>query len=328
MVADSELHYTPYGTLREGTAEAAPTARRYTGQRLEADLGLYDYGARYYHPALGRFISADTLVPSPGDPQNLNRYSYVRNNPLKYTDPSGHFTRDEIVEYSGAADWEEALSFFEEGGKWEGRWGWLAVLNRALLGDSVEALSGMPSFWGSRPEVLFKGQFVEQAGQLYLSPPNGRLVPFGFAGSLGETYLTIGNNPRGWGTGYINAYEYHYKGADLGNIDWGGMALDGLGLLADASTGWGGRVVNLLQASYKGVDIMKTLDVITAGGGIIQSVKDGRLPVDTALNVVGVFQPIWPDAISLIHNVNQAWYEIPIQEVVYGEEHAPRIKGW
>ena len=72
---------------------AAVTAsfdRRYTGQRWEDGLGLYDYHARYYHPALGRFISADTLVPSPGDPQSLNRYAYVRNNPLKYTDPSGH----------------------------------------------------------------------------------------------------------------------------------------------------------------------------------------------------------------------------------------------
>ncbi len=41
---------------------------------------------------LGRFVSADTIVPSPGDPQNLNRYSYVRNSPVKYTDPTGHCT--------------------------------------------------------------------------------------------------------------------------------------------------------------------------------------------------------------------------------------------
>ena len=65
------------------------TDRLYTGQRQET-FGLYDYRARYYHPALGRFISADPLVPEPGNPQALNRYAYVRNNPLKYTDPSGH----------------------------------------------------------------------------------------------------------------------------------------------------------------------------------------------------------------------------------------------
>jgi hypothetical protein len=42
------------------------------------------------NPALGRFVQADTLVPDPADPQSLNRYTYVRNNPLKYVDPTGH----------------------------------------------------------------------------------------------------------------------------------------------------------------------------------------------------------------------------------------------
>ena len=51
---------------------------------------MYFYNARYYDPALGRFAQADTLVPQPQDPQNLNRYSYALNNALKYTDPSGH----------------------------------------------------------------------------------------------------------------------------------------------------------------------------------------------------------------------------------------------
>jgi len=45
---------------------------------------------RYYDPTLGRFIQPDTIVPQPGDPQSLNRYSYAGNNPVRYTDPSGH----------------------------------------------------------------------------------------------------------------------------------------------------------------------------------------------------------------------------------------------
>jgi RHS repeat-associated protein len=51
---------------------------------------LMDYGARFYSPALGRFISADSVVPQPENPQNLNRYAYTLNNPLKYVDPTGH----------------------------------------------------------------------------------------------------------------------------------------------------------------------------------------------------------------------------------------------
>jgi RHS repeat-associated protein len=83
-----ELRYTPYGVTRYEWGNT-PTNRRYTGQRQE-QFGLYDYRARYYSPLLGRFVSADTLVPSPGNPQSLNRYSYCLGNPLKYTDPSGH----------------------------------------------------------------------------------------------------------------------------------------------------------------------------------------------------------------------------------------------
>ena len=86
-----EARYTPYGEMRRDYPRGViPTDRLYTGQRQET-FGLYDYRARYYHPALGRFVSADPLVPEPGNPQGLNRYAYVTNNPLKYTDPSGHW---------------------------------------------------------------------------------------------------------------------------------------------------------------------------------------------------------------------------------------------
>jgi len=86
-----ELRYKPYGETRYVWG-VTPTDRRFTGQRSEeASLGsLYDYGARFMSPVLGRFLSADTMVPSPGNPQSLNRYSYVLGNPLKFVDPTGH----------------------------------------------------------------------------------------------------------------------------------------------------------------------------------------------------------------------------------------------
>ncbi|MCA9933925.1 MAG: RHS repeat-associated core domain-containing protein, partial [Anaerolineales bacterium] len=67
------------------------TDRGFTGQKESmADLGLYYYNARWYSPLVGRFLSADTLVPDPANPQSFNRYSYGLNNPLKYIDPTGH----------------------------------------------------------------------------------------------------------------------------------------------------------------------------------------------------------------------------------------------
>jgi RHS repeat-associated protein len=62
----------------------------YTGQELDPEIGLYNYKARLYDAELGRFISPDSVIPNVYDAQEINPYSYVTNNPLKYTDPSGH----------------------------------------------------------------------------------------------------------------------------------------------------------------------------------------------------------------------------------------------
>jgi RHS repeat-associated protein len=89
----SEMRYFPFGEVRwiSGTM---PTDKTFTGQRSEnqsAVGSLMDFGARFYSPILGRFISADTIVPQPGDPQSLNRFLYAGNSPLNRLDPSGHF---------------------------------------------------------------------------------------------------------------------------------------------------------------------------------------------------------------------------------------------
>jgi RHS repeat-associated protein len=155
--------YYPYGEERyhEGTLT---TDYAYTGQRKEG-FGLYDYQARFYDPSLGRFVSADTIVPGaasgaggglgtisysdqtrltpltvgfhktqflqvlnaengellefgqpalwdgqtrqehnvpagPANPQALNRYAYCLNNPLVYTDPTGHVTRQQLTYFA------------------------------------------------------------------------------------------------------------------------------------------------------------------------------------------------------------------------------------
>ncbi|MCP4543489.1 MAG: RHS repeat-associated core domain-containing protein [Chloroflexi bacterium] len=85
-VTARQLYY-PYGEVRWGEGTLA-TDFGFTGQRSVAGTGLVFMHARFYDPALGRFVSADTIVPDPGNSQSFNRYSYVLNNPLKYIDPS------------------------------------------------------------------------------------------------------------------------------------------------------------------------------------------------------------------------------------------------
>jgi len=87
--AVAQQWYKPYGESRWSSG-TLPTDRKFTGQRRDSGTGLLFYNARWYDPAVGRFLQADTLVPGAGDPQSLNRYMYSNNNPLRYTDPSGH----------------------------------------------------------------------------------------------------------------------------------------------------------------------------------------------------------------------------------------------
>ncbi len=83
--------YRPFGDERyKDNTLAFSVSNRYTNQVLDEDTGLYYYGARYYDPKLARFTQPDTIVPDPGSSQALNRYSYVYNNPLRFTDPTGN----------------------------------------------------------------------------------------------------------------------------------------------------------------------------------------------------------------------------------------------
>ena len=83
----SKTFYHPWGTTRY-TQSTNPTDYAYTGQMQEGDI--YFYNTRWYDPSLGRFLQADTIVPTQQGTQALDRYAYLNNNPVNGTDPTGH----------------------------------------------------------------------------------------------------------------------------------------------------------------------------------------------------------------------------------------------
>jgi RHS repeat-associated protein len=70
--------------------------RGYTGHEHLDDVGLIHMNGRIYDPMIGRFMQPDPIISEPYNSQNFNRYAYVLNNPLMYTDPSGYSTWTEI----------------------------------------------------------------------------------------------------------------------------------------------------------------------------------------------------------------------------------------
>jgi len=150
----SDMRYYPYGETRSGTIA---TDRRYTGQRQEIGLGLYDYNARSYDPSLSRFIQADSMVPSPANPQSLNRYAYTLNNPLRYTDPSGHLTPDELRHLLGDS-YDYLMELWRTYDPY-----WMAILEELRTGDRLEA--------------------TLMQGQLHIINDNGIIRAFGANGA-------------------------------------------------------------------------------------------------------------------------------------------------
>ena len=96
--------YDPWGARRDPndwTAKDSRTSfiinRGYTGHEHLSVFGLINMNARLYDPALGRFLSPDPYVQTPDNSQNFNRYSYCLNNPLRYSDPTGMLTWNDII---------------------------------------------------------------------------------------------------------------------------------------------------------------------------------------------------------------------------------------
>ncbi|NHN38976.1 hypothetical protein G8764_16830 [Pseudomaricurvus alcaniphilus] len=73
------------------------TTRGFTGREMLDQVGLIHMNGRIYDPRLGRFLQADPFVQFLDNTQSYNRYSYVMNNPLRYTDPSGYFSFGDFV---------------------------------------------------------------------------------------------------------------------------------------------------------------------------------------------------------------------------------------
>jgi RHS repeat-associated protein len=241
----------------------------FTGQEEDEEIGLYNYNARLYDPVLGRFISADSIVPDPGDLQALNRYSYCLNNPLIYTDPSGNFfILDDAVEIGiliGAA-LGASTSAITGGNIWQGALtGAISGGFFAWAGSTIEILNAGLAAYGGLPSVVQVGLHAA-AGTI-----SGGINAAITGGDIGMGALTggiSGGMAEGLG-GYIPHVGNKY--ADFG-IQLGGHALIGgvTGGIAETMYGgdfwhgfgqgaWTGAYGFLFNKTYHGLATMYNL---------------------------------------------------------------------
>jgi RHS repeat-associated protein len=119
------MSYDPFGKRRNidgsddpgNSLSGATDNKGYTGHETLDNIGLIHMNGRVYDPTVARFTSADPIVSRPGDGQSFNRYSYVTNNPLKYTDPTGYAQYRPVSDSPRAFNWV-GQSCFACAGDW------------------------------------------------------------------------------------------------------------------------------------------------------------------------------------------------------------------
>jgi len=101
-----EDHYYPFGLTMRGIGKQGSNPFKYNGfeEQDELDLGLYDYQARYYDPALGRFINVDRAADLM---RRHSPYNYAFNNPIRFVDPDGMIAEDQVKQNKECPDCDE-----------------------------------------------------------------------------------------------------------------------------------------------------------------------------------------------------------------------------
>ena len=124
--------------------------RGYTGHEHFADVGLIHMNGRMYDAELGRFLSPDNYIQEPFSTQSFNRYGYVLNNPLKYTDHSGEFFFTAILVGALIGATAGAVGYIVNAAI-TGNWSW-SGFGQAILGGAISgAIAGVIG-----PTALFK----------------------------------------------------------------------------------------------------------------------------------------------------------------------------
>ena len=110
----AEYEYDVFGSV-VGKSGLAESNYLFTNQEFDSESELYYYNARYYNPTTGRFISRDPFLGRDGDVLSRNSYVYVKNNPLKYVDPTGEEEKDVFFTQERIAKWNKNLDKMESG---------------------------------------------------------------------------------------------------------------------------------------------------------------------------------------------------------------------
>jgi len=168
---------------------------------------------RIYDPKLGRFLQADPIVQAPKNSQNLNRYSYVLNNPLSYTDPTGFSFWKKVRPFVSIAVMTVGMIYAPYlAPLWGGMSGFISSGN--MKGAVIGAFSAAV-FQGIGTGFARAAEKAGAAAQGWLRA--GKILAHGIVGGVMSS-LNGGKFGHGfWAAGFTQAFAGPIDGIDAGN---------------------------------------------------------------------------------------------------------------
>ena len=247
----TQYGYDAWGARRnpdETSGQAAVFAteighRGFTSQETIPGVGLINMNGRVYDPALGRFLTPDPNVQFENDLQSYNRYSYVLNNPLRYSDPTGYFswspTATSIIT-------SLAITIVAGGACAVTGGGGCVLIGILAAAESAAVMRAEGASWGQivvSSEIGFMagqlggglGELVTGGGTSAGAQFAGAIVGGAVGGAVGSVLSTMSaGGSLGW-----NVLEGAAQGAAWGAVGWSLRPL-GPATKADAPAGQGG----------------------------------------------------------------------------------------
>ncbi|MFO0637470.1 MAG: RHS repeat-associated core domain-containing protein, partial [Nannocystaceae bacterium] len=289
--------YDPWGRARSASnwtswqtdADAAKTSIGFTGHRAELDHGFVDTGGRMYDPRLARFLSTDPLVDNPYAGRAYNRYAYVDNRPLRFTDPTGWSSSGGGTDEPGSSD--SGASFYEGVIQWadqsldEASAGLMnAFYARVSPAGAASMYMGLLESRIVAPVRALLNHGSETAKQAY---ENAKLIlanPAEAARALGEGVLADAAN-------VVTAYERAAEAAARGDIGgavaiWADAAKSVVNL-ASLFGGGGAKWLRFTRAVGAAAAMVKINLLKAAGAWVWRQARKAAEKADDAAGAVG-----------------------------------------
>jgi len=279
--AQTWLAYSDAGGTQRTSTE---TNRGYTGHEMLDEMGLVHMNGRIYDSEIGRFLSADPHIQSPENGQNYNRYTYVLNNPLSYSDPSGYFFK-KLFKSIGKF-FKSIGKVFKKIGKWiKENWRTIVMVVVAIFafyvgGWAASSISGSNAL-GSATGLAIRGSVAGALTGGVNAAINGGNFQDILKGAL------IGGIQGGISGGVLHGYQAngeifaHIAGHGIvggaANVAMGGKFADGfIGGAAGAGASWLPVIGRYLSPVHSPLNIVGRTALAGVIGGTVSAVSGGK----------------------------------------------------